>query len=92
FKKGLELRYGIKKSTDNLGPIENTSESEDSNRKGRAKNIHSWRSHGNSNYSNVDHLFGIKDIQNFISDDTFLVRDSNSDNYSIYFDIENQIF
>ncbi|KAL0386702.1 UNVERIFIED_CONTAM: Ribulose bisphosphate carboxylase large chain [Sesamum latifolium] len=49
----LERRYGIKKSTDNLGPIENTSESEDPNRK---------------------------------------VRDSNGDSYSIYFDIENQIF
>uniref|UniRef100_A0A0A0K3V7 NAD(P)H-quinone oxidoreductase subunit 2 N-terminal domain-containing protein n=1 Tax=Cucumis sativus TaxID=3659 RepID=A0A0A0K3V7_CUCSA len=32
------------------------------------------------------------DIQNFVSDDTFLVRDSNSSNYSIYLDIENQIF
>nr|WLN31821.1 acetyl-CoA carboxylase subunit beta [Callicarpa sp. XL-2023a] len=92
FKKELERRYGIKKLTDNPGPIENTSESEDPNRKGRAKNIHSWRGRDNSNYSNVDHLFGVKDIRNFISDDTFLVRDSNGDSYSIYFDIENQIF
>nr|YP_009990168.1 acetyl-CoA carboxylase beta subunit [Callicarpa formosana]YP_010234597.1 acetyl-CoA carboxylase beta subunit [Callicarpa siongsaiensis]YP_010380399.1 acetyl-CoA carboxylase beta subunit [Callicarpa cathayana]YP_010380486.1 acetyl-CoA carboxylase beta subunit [Callicarpa kochiana]YP_010981369.1 acetyl-coenzyme A carboxylase carboxyl transferase subunit beta [Callicarpa longifolia]QGS64914.1 acetyl-CoA carboxylase beta subunit [Callicarpa nudiflora]QUV75034.1 acetyl-CoA carboxylase beta subu len=92
FKKELERRYGIKKLTDNPGPIENTSESEDPNRKGRAKNIHSWRGRDNSSYSNVDHLFGVKDIRNFISDDTFLVRDSNGDSYSIYFDIENQIF
>nr|YP_010414050.1 acetyl-CoA carboxylase beta subunit [Wenchengia alternifolia]QJS33507.1 acetyl-CoA carboxylase beta subunit [Wenchengia alternifolia]URQ21907.1 acetyl-CoA carboxylase beta subunit [Wenchengia alternifolia] len=92
FKKGLERRYGIKKLMDNLGPIENTSESEDPNRKGRAKHIHSWRGRDNSSYSNVDHLFGAKDIRNFISDDTFLVRDSNGDSYSIYFDIENQIF
>lgn len=92
FKKELEHRYGIKKLTDNLGPIENTSESEDPTRKGRAKNIHSWRDRDNSSYSNVDHLFGAKDIQNFVSDDTFLVRDSNGDSYSIYFDIENQIF
>nr|YP_010424756.1 acetyl-CoA carboxylase carboxyltransferase beta subunit [Staurogyne concinnula]USH90998.1 acetyl-CoA carboxylase carboxyltransferase beta subunit [Staurogyne concinnula] len=92
FKKELEHKYGIKKSTDNLGPIENTSESEDPNRKGGAKNIHSWRALDNSSYSNVDHLFGAKDIRNFISDDTFLVRDSNGDSYSIYFDIENQIF
>nr|YP_009644553.1 acetyl-CoA carboxylase beta subunit [Nestegis cunninghamii]YP_009644641.1 acetyl-CoA carboxylase beta subunit [Nestegis lanceolata]YP_009644817.1 acetyl-CoA carboxylase beta subunit [Notelaea longifolia]YP_009644905.1 acetyl-CoA carboxylase beta subunit [Notelaea microcarpa]QBS52397.1 acetyl-CoA carboxylase beta subunit [Nestegis cunninghamii]QBS52485.1 acetyl-CoA carboxylase beta subunit [Nestegis lanceolata]QBS52836.1 acetyl-CoA carboxylase beta subunit [Notelaea longifolia]QBS52924.1 a len=90
FKKELERRYGINKSMDNLGPIENTSQSEDTNRK--AKNIHSWRGRDNSSYSNVDHLFGIKDIRNFISDDTFLVRDSNGDSYSIYFDIENQIF
>ncbi|KAK4412191.1 Acetyl-coenzyme A carboxylase carboxyl transferase subunit beta, chloroplastic [Sesamum alatum] len=92
FKKELERRYGIKKSTDNLGPIENTSESEDPNRKGRAKNIHSWRGRDNSSYNNVDHLFGVKDIRNFSSDDTFLVRDSNGDYYSIYFDFENHIF
>nr|YP_009654516.1 acetyl-CoA carboxylase carboxyl transferase beta [Pogostemon cablin]QCH39802.1 acetyl-CoA carboxylase carboxyl transferase beta [Pogostemon cablin]QCH39889.1 acetyl-CoA carboxylase carboxyl transferase beta [Pogostemon cablin]QDH52502.1 acetyl-CoA carboxylase carboxyl transferase beta [Pogostemon cablin]QDH52589.1 acetyl-CoA carboxylase carboxyl transferase beta [Pogostemon cablin]QDH52676.1 acetyl-CoA carboxylase carboxyl transferase beta [Pogostemon cablin] len=93
FKKELERRYGIKKLTDNLGPIETTSESEDQNRKGRAKSIHSWSGRDNSSYySNVDHLFGAKDIRNFISDDTFLVRDSNGDSYSIYFDIENHIF
>nr|YP_010187051.1 acetyl-CoA carboxylase subunit [Dicrastylis parvifolia]QVL24711.1 acetyl-CoA carboxylase subunit [Dicrastylis parvifolia] len=92
FNKELERGYGIKKLPDNLGPIENTSESEDPNRKGRAKNIHSWRGRDNSSYSNVDHFFGVKDIRNFISDDTFLVRDSNGDSYSIYFDIENQIF
>nr|YP_010544296.1 acetyl-CoA carboxylase carboxyltransferase beta subunit [Mimulicalyx rosulatus]UYG22016.1 acetyl-CoA carboxylase carboxyltransferase beta subunit [Mimulicalyx rosulatus]UYG22103.1 acetyl-CoA carboxylase carboxyltransferase beta subunit [Mimulicalyx rosulatus] len=92
FNKELEHRYGIKKSTDNLGPIENTSESEDPNRKGRSKNIHSWRGRDNSSFSNVDHLFGVKDIRNFLSDDTFFVRDSNGDSYSIYFDIENQIF
>nr|YP_009643847.1 acetyl-CoA carboxylase beta subunit [Chionanthus virginicus]QBS51513.1 acetyl-CoA carboxylase beta subunit [Chionanthus virginicus] len=90
FKKELERRYGINKSMDNLGPIENTSQSEDTNRK--AKKIHSWRGRDNSSYSNVDHLFGIKDIRNFISDETFLVRDSKGDSYSIYFDIENQIF
>nr|YP_010555789.1 acetyl-CoA carboxylase subunit beta [Orobanche coerulescens]UYR95021.1 acetyl-CoA carboxylase subunit beta [Orobanche coerulescens] len=42
FKKELKHRYGINKSTDNLRPIENNSESEDLNRKDRAKNIHSW--------------------------------------------------
>nr|YP_008815946.1 acetyl-CoA carboxylase beta subunit [Lindenbergia philippensis]CDI43927.1 acetyl-CoA carboxylase beta subunit [Lindenbergia philippensis] len=92
FKKELGGRYGINKSTGNLGPIENTSKSEDPNRKGRAKNIYSWRGRDNSSYSNVDHLFGVKDIRNFISDETFLVRDSNGDSFSIYFDIENHIF
>ncbi|XP_051145765.1 acetyl-CoA carboxylase beta subunit (chloroplast) [Andrographis paniculata] len=92
FTKEFEHRYGIKKSTDNLGPIENTSESEDSNQKGGAKNIHSLGGRDNSSYSDVDHLFLVKDIRNFISDDTFLVRDSTGDNYSIHFDIENQIF
>ncbi|PHT40416.1 Cytochrome f [Capsicum baccatum] len=63
-----------------LGPIKNTSE--DPNQK--VKNIPSC--------SNVDYLFGVKDIRNFISDDTFVVSDRNGDSYSIYFDIENQIF
>nr|YP_009239205.1 acetyl-CoA carboxylase beta subunit [Pedicularis ishidoyana]AML80485.1 acetyl-CoA carboxylase beta subunit [Pedicularis ishidoyana] len=92
FKKELKRKYDIKKSMDNLGPIENTSESEYPNRKGRARNIHSWGSHDNSSYSNVSRLFAVKDIRNFISDDTFLVRDSNGDSFSIYFDIETQIF
>ncbi|KAL6491665.1 hypothetical protein OROGR_034220, partial [Orobanche gracilis] len=42
FKKELRRRYGINKSTDNLRSIEKNSESEDPNRKDRAKNIHSW--------------------------------------------------
>nr|YP_009416110.1 acetyl-CoA carboxylase carboxyl transferase beta [Polyspora dalglieshiana]ASM43543.1 acetyl-CoA carboxylase carboxyl transferase beta [Polyspora dalglieshiana] len=88
-KKELEHRCRL---SDSLGPIENTSESEDPNRNDRDKNIHSWNDSDSSSYSNVDHLFGVKDIQNFISDDTFLVRDSNGGGYSIYFDIENHIF
>lgn len=73
---------GLNKSMDSLGPIENTSESEDPNlKKDRVKNIHSWKSRANSSSSNLDSFFGIKDAGNFISDDTFLVRDSNGDNY-----------
>nr|YP_009578058.1 acetyl-CoA carboxylase carboxyltransferase beta [Gonocaryum lobbianum]QBK32675.1 acetyl-CoA carboxylase carboxyltransferase beta [Gonocaryum lobbianum] len=90
FKKELEHKCGLSKSMANLGPIENTSEKPNIN--DTEKNIHSWSDRDNSSYSNVDHLFGIKDIRNFISDDTFLVRDSNGDSYSIYLDIENQIF
>ncbi|KAL4010018.1 hypothetical protein IC575_030768 [Cucumis melo] len=52
------------------------------------KNIPSHSDSYNSSYSTVDDLVGIR---NFISDDT-LVRDSNSCSYSIYLDIENQIF
>nr|AUF34048.1 AccD [Mastixia caudatilimba] len=91
-KKELEHRCGLSKSMDSLGPIENTGESEDPNINDTDKNIHSWSDSDSSSYSNVDHLFGVKDIRNFISDDTFLVRDNNGDSYSIYFDIENQIF
>nr|ANA08891.1 acetyl-CoA carboxylase subunit [Syringa reticulata] len=82
FKKELERRYGINKSMNNLGPIENTRKSEDPNRK--AKNIHSWRGRANSSYSNGDPLVGLND--------TFLVRDSNGNNYSIYWDIFSIIF
>ena len=91
-KKELEHRCGLSKSMDSLGPIENTSESEDQNINDTDKNIHTWSDSDISSYSNVDPLFGVKDIRNFISDDTFLVRDNNGDSYSIYFDIENQIF
>nr|UVF36765.1 acetyl-CoA carboxylase subunit beta [Tropaeolum majus] len=92
-KGELEYRYrcGLSKSMDSLGPIENTSISEDLVINDTDKNIHGW-GESSSYYSNVDHLVGAEDIWNFISDDTFLVRDTNRDSYSIYFDIENQNF
>ena len=92
FKKEFECRCGLNKSMDSLGPIENYSESDDPNIKDATKNIQSWGDRDDSSYSKVDHLFVVKDIRNFIPDDTFLVKDSNGDSYSIYFDIENQIF
>nr|WEU78189.1 AccD [Bupleurum microcephalum]WEU78625.1 AccD [Bupleurum wenchuanense]WEU78808.1 AccD [Bupleurum sp. XH-2023a]WEU78272.1 AccD [Bupleurum microcephalum]WEU78720.1 AccD [Bupleurum wenchuanense] len=92
FKKEFEYRCGLSKSTGSLGPIENTSESEDTNRNDMKKNLHSWGGRDNSRYSNVDYLFGVKDIRNFIGDETFLVMDRNGNSYSIYFDIENNIF
>nr|WOC91255.1 acetyl-CoA carboxylase carboxyl transferase beta subunit [Utricularia geminiloba]WOC91330.1 acetyl-CoA carboxylase carboxyl transferase beta subunit [Utricularia geminiloba] len=91
LKKELERKSGIKKATYNLGPIENTSENEDANRKGRAKNIHRRGDRENSSYSNVDHFFGVKDTRNFFFDDTFLVRDSNGNCYFIYFYLKNHI-
>nr|QJF46915.1 acetyl-CoA carboxylase carboxyltransferase beta subunit [Centella asiatica] len=92
FKKEFEHRCGLSKSTGSLDPIENTSESEDPNDMKKTIHSHSWGGRNNSSYSNVDHLFGVKDIGNFISDETFLVMDSNGNSYSIYFDIENHIF
>nr|YP_010688811.1 acetyl-CoA carboxylase carboxyltransferase beta subunit [Daphniphyllum calycinum]WBR73567.1 acetyl-CoA carboxylase carboxyltransferase beta subunit [Daphniphyllum calycinum] len=86
----LEYRCGISKSMDSLGPIENTSGSEDRVITDTDKNIPRWSDSYSSSDSNVDHLFGVRDIR--ISDDTFLVTDSNGDSYSIYFDIENRIF
>nr|YP_010503925.1 acetyl-CoA carboxylase beta subunit [Chrysosplenium delavayi]UXE32474.1 acetyl-CoA carboxylase beta subunit [Chrysosplenium delavayi] len=91
-----ELKYRCElskcKSMDSLGPIENTCGSEDPIITDPYKKIPRWSENTSSSYNNVDHLFGVRDISNFISDDTFLVKDSNGDSYSIYFDIENQIF
>nr|YP_010396312.1 acetyl-CoA carboxylase carboxyltransferase beta subunit [Ampelocera edentula]UQJ74650.1 acetyl-CoA carboxylase carboxyltransferase beta subunit [Ampelocera edentula] len=91
FSGKLEYRCGLSKSTNSLGgPIENTSVSEDPIINDMDKDIPGGSD--TSSYSNVDHLVGGRYIRNFISDDTFLVRDSNRDSYSIYFDIENLIF
>nr|WBG68972.1 acetyl-CoA carboxylase beta subunit [Aglaonema hybrid cultivar]WBG69058.1 acetyl-CoA carboxylase beta subunit [Aglaonema hybrid cultivar]WBG69144.1 acetyl-CoA carboxylase beta subunit [Aglaonema hybrid cultivar] len=93
----LEHKYRLSKSMGSLGPIRYspiryTSGSEDSVINDMDKNVSSWSDSGNCNFSSVEHFFDIIDIWSFISDDTFLVRDSNGDSYSIYFDIENQIF
>nr|YP_010495174.1 acetyl-coenzyme A carboxylase carboxyl transferasesubunit beta [Lactuca saligna]UWM98293.1 acetyl-coenzyme A carboxylase carboxyl transferasesubunit beta [Lactuca saligna] len=90
FKKEFEHRCRLSKSMGSLGPIENASESKDPNRNDTDKNIQGWGGH--DNYSNVDLFFGVKDIRNFFSDDTFLVKYSNGDSCSIYFDIEKNIF
>nr|YP_010504934.1 acetyl-CoA carboxylase beta subunit [Chrysosplenium axillare]UXE33650.1 acetyl-CoA carboxylase beta subunit [Chrysosplenium axillare] len=91
----LKYRCELSKSMDSLGPIENTCGSEDpiiTDLTNPYKKIPRWSENTSSSYNNVDHLFGVRDIRNFVSDDTFLVKDSNGDSYSIYFDIENQIF
>ena len=88
-KGEFEYRCGLSKSMDSLGPIKSVSQGPFRNEKG--KSIHSWSDSDSSSYSNVDHLVSVRDIRNFISDDTFFVRDNNRDSYSIYFDIENQI-
>nr|BDY09229.1 acetyl-CoA carboxylase subunit beta [Lysimachia foenum-graecum] len=87
--KELEHRCELSKSMGSLGPIDENI-SEDLNRNDR--DHHSWSYSDSSTYRNVDPLFDVKDILNFISDDTFLVRDRNGDSYSIYFDIENHLF
>nr|YP_010720210.1 AccD [Trichosanthes tridentata]YP_010720294.1 AccD [Trichosanthes subrosea]UTQ76053.1 AccD [Trichosanthes tridentata]UTQ76137.1 AccD [Trichosanthes subrosea] len=81
----LEYRCRLSKSINSLGPIE----SEGSIINNMNNNIPSHSDSDNSSYSTVDDLVGIR---NFVSDDTFLVRDSNSSSYSIYLDIENKIF
>nr|YP_009669496.1 acetyl-CoA carboxylase subunit beta [Krameria lanceolata]QCW94494.1 acetyl-CoA carboxylase subunit beta [Krameria lanceolata] len=91
-KRELEYRCRLSKSMDSLGPIENTNVSEDPITNDTDKYIQSWSDSDSSSYSNVDCLVDVRDIGNLISDDTFLVRDSNMHIYSIYFDIENSIF
>nr|YP_009577116.1 acetyl-CoA carboxylase carboxyltransferase beta subunit [Paraquilegia anemonoides]QBK49685.1 acetyl-CoA carboxylase carboxyltransferase beta subunit [Paraquilegia anemonoides] len=88
-KEELEHGRGLGKSLEGIGPIgiSNSNGVEDPVINNR---IRAWVDSDSSN--NVDHLFGVSDIRNLISDDTFLVRGSNGENYSIYFDIENMIF
>nr|YP_010035997.1 AccD [Impatiens alpicola]QQQ89303.1 AccD [Impatiens alpicola] len=91
-KGELEHRCKLSKSMGSLGPIENIRESEDRDRNNRDQKMSNWRDSDSFSYKNVDHLFVVKDIWNLISDDIFLVRNSNGDSYSIYFNIENHIF
>lgn len=97
-KKELKHSCGLSKSTESLGPIENTSRGEDPSLNDTEKNIQSCQNNDSSSYSNGDPFFNddpffrVIDIRNFISDDTFVLRDSKGNSYSIYFDIENQIF
>nr|YP_010342335.1 AccD [Euphorbia humifusa]YP_010362555.1 acetyl-CoA carboxylase carboxyltransferase beta subunit [Euphorbia thymifolia]UNS16345.1 acetyl-CoA carboxylase carboxyltransferase beta subunit [Euphorbia thymifolia]UOA65213.1 AccD [Euphorbia humifusa]WEH01104.1 acetyl-CoA carboxylase carboxyltransferase beta subunit [Euphorbia thymifolia] len=90
----VELRYrcSLSKSMDSFSPFENTNLSEDLILNDTDKHTHSWSNSDNSSSSNVDHLVGFRDIFNFSVDDTFLVKDSNKDSYSIYFDIEKKVF
>nr|WMI48889.1 acetyl-CoA carboxylase subunit beta [Hemerocallis hybrid cultivar] len=94
-KEKLEYKCGLNKSTNSLNAIgHNTGGGEPIFNDTEKKNP-SWNNGGSYNFnsfSNVDYLLDIKDIWSLISDNTFLVRDGNGDSYSVYFDIENQIF
>nr|YP_010319690.1 acetyl-CoA carboxylase beta subunit [Schisandra repanda]UJI65423.1 acetyl-CoA carboxylase beta subunit [Schisandra repanda] len=88
----FEHKCGLSKSAGRLGPIGNASGSETPIINGIEKNILSWGNNGSYSCSNVYHLFGVRGILSFIFDETFLVRDRNGDSYSVYLDIEKQIF
>nr|YP_010259122.1 acetyl-CoA carboxylase carboxyltransferase beta [Iris japonica]UIX24395.1 acetyl-CoA carboxylase carboxyltransferase beta [Iris japonica] len=88
----FEHRCGLSKSMGSLNAIGHTSGSEEPILNDTGKNIPSWSDGGSYSFSNVDYLFDIRDIWSLISDNTFLVRDSQGNGYSVYFDIENQIF
>nr|AEX96909.1 acetyl-CoA carboxylase beta subunit [Eriospermum cervicorne] len=91
-KEKLEHKCGLSKSMDSLNAVGHTSGSEEPILNDTKNNIPSWSDSGSYSFRNVDYLFDIRDIWSLISDNTFLVRDSNGDSYSVYFDIENQIF
>nr|YP_010724534.1 acetyl-CoA carboxylase subunit beta [Patersonia fragilis]WDW31661.1 acetyl-CoA carboxylase subunit beta [Patersonia fragilis] len=90
----LEHGCGLSKSMGSLNAIGHTHTrgSEKPILNDTEKNTPRWNGGGSSNFSNVDYLFDIRDIWSLISDNTFLVRDSHGDSYSVYFDIENKIF
>nr|YP_009546745.1 Acetyl-CoAcarboxylase carboxyl transferase beta subunit [Anigozanthos flavidus]AYP35484.1 Acetyl-CoAcarboxylase carboxyl transferase beta subunit [Anigozanthos flavidus] len=88
----FEDRCVLNGSMGNLDTIAHTSRSEEPILNDTKKRIPSWNHNGYSSFTNVDYLFDISHIWSLISDDTFLVRDSNGDSYFVYFDIENLIF
>nr|YP_009424717.1 acetyl-CoA carboxylase carboxyltransferase beta [Thrixspermum japonicum]ASU93246.1 acetyl-CoA carboxylase carboxyltransferase beta [Thrixspermum japonicum] len=90
--KKLEHKCGLSKSMDSLDALGHTSGSEETIRKDADKKIPSWDSYSFSNIYYLNYLFDSRNLWSLISDHTFLVRNSNGDTYSVYFDIENQIF
>nr|WRM53833.1 acetyl-CoA carboxylase beta subunit [Echinodorus grisebachii] len=87
----LERRCGLNKSMYSRSPIGHTRENGALLRNHRDKNISSSNASGSCPSSHIEHLFVIKGIAGLISDDLFLVRDSNGDSYPIYFAIDNPI-
>nr|YP_009366437.1 acetyl-CoA carboxylase beta subunit [Piper auritum]YP_784482.1 acetyl-CoA carboxylase beta subunit [Piper cenocladum]ABI14481.1 acetyl-CoA carboxylase carboxyltransferase beta subunit [Piper cenocladum]ARJ62115.1 acetyl-CoA carboxylase beta subunit [Piper auritum] len=89
----LEYWRGLSKSMGSFSsPIGNISGSGDSTINDRDKTIENWSDRSSYSCPNVDYLFGVMDILGLVSDDTFFVRDGSGDTYSIYFDVESQIF
>nr|QXO04554.1 acetyl-CoA carboxylase carboxyl transferase [Hetaeria anomala] len=92
FNKKLEHRCGLSKSMDSLDALGHTGGSEEPFLNDAEKKIPSWDSSSLSNIHYLNYFFDSRNIWSLIYDDTFLVRNSNGDSYSFYFDIENKIF
>nr|YP_009688089.1 acetyl-CoA carboxylase carboxyltransferase beta subunit [Platanthera chlorantha]QEE59377.1 acetyl-CoA carboxylase carboxyltransferase beta subunit [Platanthera chlorantha] len=92
--KKLEHRYVLSKSKDSIDAdaLGHTSGSEEPILNDAEKKIPSWGNYSLSNIHYLNSFFDSRNILSLISDYTFLVRNSNGDSYSVYFDIENQIF
>ncbi|KAK8939402.1 hypothetical protein KSP40_PGU002209 [Platanthera guangdongensis] len=94
FNKKLEHRYVLSKSKDSIDAdaLGHTSGSEEPFLNDVEKKIPSWGSYSLSNIHYLNSFFDSRNTWSLISDYTFLVINSNGDSYSVYFDIENQIF
>nr|QXO05762.1 acetyl-CoA carboxylase carboxyl transferase [Zeuxine nervosa] len=92
FNKKLEHKCGLSKSMDSIDALGHTGGSEEPFLNDAEKKIPSWDSSSLSNIHYLNSFFDSRNIWSLIYDDTFLVRNSNGDSYSFYFDIENQIF
>nr|QHN56669.1 acetyl-CoA carboxylase carboxyltransferase beta [Vandopsis undulata] len=90
--KKLEHKCGLSKSMDSLDALGHTSGNKETLRKDADKKIPSWDSYSFSNIHYLNYLFDSRNLWSLISDHTFLIRNSNGDTYSVYFDIENNIF
>nr|WSP01913.1 acetyl-coenzyme A carboxylase carboxyl transferase subunit beta [Pomatocalpa diffusum] len=90
--KKLEHKCGLSKSMDSLDALGHTSGSKETLRKDTDKKIPSWDSYSFSNIHYLNYLFDSRNLWSLISDHTFLIRNSNGDTYSVYFDIKNKIF
>nr|QHN57113.1 acetyl-CoA carboxylase carboxyltransferase beta [Sarcoglyphis smithiana] len=90
--KKLEHKCGLSKSMDSLDALGHTSRSKETLRKDADKKIPGWDSYSFSNIHYLNYLFDSRNLWSLISDHTFLIRNSNGDTYSVYFDIENKIF
>nr|YP_009757862.1 acetyl-CoA carboxylase beta subunit [Eurystyles cotyledon]QIM61271.1 acetyl-CoA carboxylase beta subunit [Eurystyles cotyledon] len=84
--KKLKHRCGLSKSIDSFDALGHTDGSEESILNNADKDITSLDS------SNLSNKNSFNNIWNFISDETFLVRNNNGNNYSVYFYIEDHIF
>nr|YP_010514400.1 acetyl-CoA carboxylase beta subunit [Phaseolus acutifolius]UXL86053.1 acetyl-CoA carboxylase beta subunit [Phaseolus acutifolius] len=89
LNRKLEYRCEFKKSMESFGPIENTSLNEEPKILSDIhKKINRWDDSDNSSYNSFYYLVGADNIQDFLYDKTFLVRDNKRNSYSIYLDIE----
>lgn len=90
FRRKLKHKCELTKSMPflQMGIIPGAWHPDGSEEKDTEKNISRWSDSNRYSFNDID----IRNIWSLISDNTFLVRDSNGDSYSVYFDIENHIF